>query len=376
MNLKSTNTTTFARMISSENFIAADPKNLADYTHSFSLTNTAFIGGTVAKKDGDWEPFTVVPNGNLILSPAATVLNYGQSIFEGLKARRGVDEKSKDIFLFRPEDNAKRMQNGARRLLLKEVPTDLFISGIVDTIKANKIYVPEAHAGSLYVRPLLFGCGAGLGVASSHEFMFVVYVSPVGHYFKGLSTIPILVTTDYQRAAERGVGAVKAAGNYAASLYPAKLAKTTPATHESHYSETLYLDNSGTYVEEVGAANLMMVKGNTLIVAESESILPGITRASIAHLAKENLKMEVCFEKLPIDQVLGIGKFEKAGQADEVFCTGTAAVLSPIGILGYNGKQYTINNNTVGPIAEKLYTLLNQIQTNEVEDTYKWLLKI
>lgn len=340
-----------------------DPKTIDWDNIGFNPIHTAYVGGMVSLHGEPYEPFTMVPAGTINLPLSAVALNYGQSIFEGLKARKGRDGK---IRLFRVKDNARRLADGAKRMLMTPIPQDLFKKAVIDIVNANLEYVPATDKGSLYIRPLLIGSGEGLGVCPSYENTFCIYVCPVGNYFKGLSCINILVTKDYHRAPRKGVGHIKAAGNYAAGLYPGKIAKN------KGYAEILYLDHECIHVEEVGAANFLLVKGNKLIIAESESVLPGITRDSVAKIAREKLHMEVTFEKIPIDKVLGLHAYKDEGRADEVFCTGTAAVISPIGTLHYHDHDYVIGNNEVGPVTKKLYDLLNGIQIGEYADDYGW----
>jgi len=264
----------------------------------FSVTVTPFMGGSVAGADGVFEAPSVVRSGSLRIPPQACVLNYGQALFEGMKARRGVDG---EIRLFRAIDNARRMASGAARFMLAVPPEALYLKTVVDVVKANIDYVPPLGKGSLYIRPLLVGAGMTLAPAPSDATLFVVYVQPVGAYFKGLSCIGVLAEDGYQRAAARGTGWVKAAGNYAPCFYPAKKAKA------DGFADLLFLDQDGRNVEEVGSANFAMVKDGTLYVADSPSVLKGITRDSVMRIARDRLGVEVVFEPLPLDRVLGLG---------------------------------------------------------------------
>jgi len=332
-------------------------------TIGFGLTITPFMGGSVAGADGVFEPHSILKSGVLRMPPQACALNYGQAMFEGMKARRGVDGK---IRIFRPEANAARMAQGAKRLMLGIPPERLFIDTVIDTVKANRDYVPPIGKGSLYIRPLLVGAGKTLQPAPSDTTLFVVYVLPVGLYFKGLACITIKADDTYQRAAARGTGWVKAAGNYAPCFLPAYEAK-----HEG-FSDVLYLDHEGRHVEEVGSANFAMIKKGVLYVADSPSILRGITRDSVVRLARELLGMDVVFAPLEIDRVLGLGVFASDGPADEAFCTGTAAAISPIGTMSWHGRKYRFGTGETGPLTQKLFDAIDGIQTGRLPDKFGW----
>jgi branched-chain amino acid aminotransferase len=216
----------------------------------------------------------------------------------------------------------------------------------------------------LYVRPIIFGSGEGLGVAPSSDYIFMVYCSPVGPYFKGgLTPIKLIVTNDYHRAPLKGTGGVKAVGNYVPGMLPSGLAK------EKGYAEVVYLDAAEEkYIEEVGAANFFAIFENKLVTPElTGSILPGITRDSVLYLAKEMLGMQVEERRISINEVLG---------ADEIFCAGTAAIISPIGSINYNEKDYNFSNGEVGKITKELYDILTGIQFGKDEDKYGWITKL
>ncbi len=329
----------------------------------FTMTVTPFMGGSVAGADGRFEPPVVVRSGVLRMPAQACALNYGQGLFEGMKARRGVDGR---IRLFRASENARRMASGAERLMLAVPGEDVFLRCVVDVVKANIDYVPPLGKGSLYIRPLLVGAGMTLAPVPSDTTLLVVYVQPVGSYFKGLSCIDIKAESTYQRAAARGTGWVKAAGNYAPCFMPAKKAKA------DGFADTVFLDHSGRFVEEVGAANFAMVKDGTLFVADSPSILKGITRDSVMKIARDSLGLEVVFAPLELDRVLGLGAFAGSGPADEAFCTGTAAVISPIGSMTWNDQAVTFGGGGVGPVTTRLFDQLDGIQTGRLPDPYGW----
>ncbi|MBN2693531.1 branched-chain amino acid aminotransferase [bacterium] len=332
--------------------------NWDSLTFSLTPTDTMFI--STSDIDGNWSVGEYLPYGDIKISPAAGVLNYGQGLFEGLKAYRTKEGK---ITLFRPIENAKRMAAGARRLCMPEFPEEKFLEVMIEIIKRNIDYLPPYKKGSLYLRPCLWGTGARLGVAPAPEYTFIVYASPVGPYFKeGFKPIKLKITTDFHRAAPRGTGNVKAIGNYAGGMLPAKKAKS------DGFSEVIYLDaKKDLYIEEVGAANFFCIKGDTLITPPTDSVLPGITRKSVMQIAKDVFGMEVIERAVHIDDAL---------TADEVFATGTAAVISSIGLIEYQEKEYIYNNFTVGPKTEQLYNYITGIQLKEIEDKYGWIVDV
>ena len=333
----------------------------------FSTTVTPFMGGSAAGGDGRFEPHGIVRTGVLRMPPQACALNYGQVIFEGLKARRGVDGK---IRVFRPDANAKRMAEGAARFMLAVPSEKLFIDTVIDVTAANREYIPPYGKGSLYIRPLLIGAGKTLQPAPSDTTLFVVYAQPVGLYFKGMACITIKVDDGFQRAAALGTGWVKAAGNYAPCFLPAYNAKG------QGFSDLLYLDHGGEFVEEVGSANFAMVKNEKLYIADSPSILRGITRDSVVRIARTMFGIEVVFAPLELDRVLGSGKFAGEGPADEAFCLGTAAAISPIGALSFRGKRFTFGNGGIGAITQKLFDAIDGIQTGSLPDPFGWMFAV
>jgi len=324
---------------------------------TFSLTPTDTMYLTKTTSSAPWMPGDLRPYGPMEMSPAAGVLNYGQGLFEGMKAFR----TSKDrVVFFRPEENARRMQRGADRLKMPPVPESIFIDAVEQCVQANLRWVPPTGKGAMYVRPLLMGSGAILGVAPAPEYTFLVYVTPVGPYFKGgVSAIDLLISEEYHRAAPGGSGGVKAIGNYAPGMMPSKKAKA------AGFAEVIYLDaETHTYVEEVGAANFFCVKDNVLYTPElTGTILPGITRQSIIQLAFHN-GYEVIETKVSADFAMA---------ADEAFCCGTAAVISPIGSITKGEVKATYGNQKPGPVTEKLYNHLVGIQNETEEDIFGWL---
>ncbi len=312
-------------------------------------------------KDGKWDEGKLVEDNMICISEASTVLHYGQSCFEGLKAYR---TKAGKIQLFRPDMNAKRMQESCRRILMPEVPVEKFIDACLQVVKANEGYVPPYGTGAtLYLRPFVFGTGDTVGVAPAPEYLFCVFCLPVGAYFKGgLSPVNFTVS-DYDRAAPFGTGAAKVGGNYAGSLMP------HAAAVKKGYADCIYLDPAThTKIEEVGAANFFgITKDNKFVTPKSPSILPSVTKISLLHLAKEVLGMETEERDVFIDR---LDEFAEAGAC------GTAAVITPIGGIEHKGKTHTFFSETeVGPVTKKLYETLTGIQFGDIEAPEGWIVE-
>tara|TARA_B100002052_G_C15886113_1_gene601610 strand:- start:2538 stop:3551 length:1014 start_codon:yes stop_codon:yes gene_type:complete len=324
---------------------------------TFSFTATDVMYRQVIPAGSEWGAGDLLPFGDISISPAAGVLNYGQGIFEGMKAQRADDGS---IVLFRPERNAARFSDGAKRLGMPPVPENIFIDAVESVVRENERWIPPTGRGALYVRPVLWGSGAILGVAPAPEFTFMVFVSPVGPYFKGgMNPISLKVSDEFHRAAPGGSGGVKAIGNYAPGMMPSKMAK------KDGYAEIIYLDAvEHRFVEEVGAANFFCVKDNVMYTPElTGTILPGITRDSIIQLARD-LGYTVIEEKVDV---------EFAMDADEAFCAGTAAVISPIGSIEHGDKTTEYCNGEVGEITNQLYHSLLDIQLRRSEDKHGWI---
>ncbi|PLX12951.1 MAG: branched chain amino acid aminotransferase [Marinilabiliales bacterium] len=311
-------------------------------------------------KDGKWGKLEISSSEYFNIHIAATALHYGQQSFEGLKAYRGKDEK---IRLFRWEENCKRMQSSSEGILMAKVPCDLYKEAIETVIKLNERYVPPYGSGaSLYIRPLLIGSGPQVGVKPATEYMFMIFVTPVGPYFKeGFNPVDMLISRKYDRAAPNGTGHVKVGGNYAAGLQGMKDA------HDNGYASILFLDSKEKkYIDECGPANFFGIKDNTYITPESKSILPSITNKSLFELAK-HLGMKA--ERRPVE-VEEIGTFEEVGAC------GTAAVISPIKRIYDidNEKNYTYcTDGKPGPTTMKLYETLTGIQVGDLEDPFGWV---
>ncbi|HGA2491766.1 TPA: branched-chain amino acid aminotransferase [Streptococcus agalactiae] len=314
-------------------------------------------------KDGKWDDGKLTDDATLHISESSPALHYGQQAFEGLKAYR---TKDGSIQLFRPDQNAERLQRTADRLLMPHVPTDKFIAAVKSVVRANEEFVPPYGTGAtLYIRPLLIGVGDIIGVKPAEEYIFTVFAMPVGSYFKGgLTPTNFIVSKEYDRAAPNGTGAAKVGGNYAASLLPGKYA------HEKQFSDVIYLDPAThTKIEEVGAANFFgITKDNQFITPLSPSILPSITKYSFLYLAKERFGMEAIEGDVFVDE---LDKFTEAGAC------GTAAVISPIGGI-QNGDDFHVfySETEVGPVTRKLYDELVGIQFGDVEAPEGWIYKV
>ena len=313
-------------------------------------------------KDGKWDDGQLTQDPNIVLNECAGVLQYAQTVFEGLKAYTAADGS---IVCFRPDMNAERMYNSAQRLEMPPFPKDKFVEAVKQVVSANAAWVPPFGSGAtLYVRPFMIGSGDVIGVAPAPEYTFRILVTPVGPYFKGGLKPVKLRVSEYDRAAPHGTGNIKAGLNYAMSLKP------TMEAHREGYAENLYLDSeSRTYVEETGGANVLFVKEDgTLVVPQShtDSILPSITNKSLMQLA-EDMGMKVERRPVPEEDLL---TFEEAGAC------GTAAVISPIERIDdvENGKSYVIaKDGKPGPVCTKLYNKLRGIQYGDEPDTHGWV---
>lgn len=310
-------------------------------------------------RNGKWGEIEVSSSEIINIHMAATALHYGQEAFEGMKAFRCPDGK---IRAFRIKDNAERLQSTCRGILMPELPTELFEAMVKKVVKLNERFVPPYESGaSLYIRPLLIGTGAQVGVHPANEYLFVIFVSPVGPYFKGgFATNDYVIIREYDRAAPLGTGRYKVGGNYAASLAANKMA------HDAGYASEFYLDaKEKKYIDECGAANFFGIKDGKYITPKSSSILPSITNRSLQQLAKD-LGMEVEVRPIPEEE---LSTFEEAGAC------GTAAVISPIRKIDdlENHKSYVISKDgKPGPWSEKLYTHLRAIQYGTEPDIHGW----
>lgn len=310
-------------------------------------------------RDGKWGEVEVCSDEYIKMHMAATCLHYGQEAFEGLKAYRCPDGK---VRVFRMDENAARLQSTCRGILMPEVPTELFEEMVTKVVRLNQDYIPTYESGAtLYIRPLLVGMSAQVGVHPASEYLFMIFVTPVGPYFKGgFSTNPYVIIREFDRSAPLGTGIYKVGGNYAASLRANKMA------HDLEYACEFYLDaKEKKYMDECGAANFFGIKDNTYVTPKSTSILPSITNKSLMQLA-EDMGMKVERRQIPEDE---LATFEEAGAC------GTAAVISPISKIDdlENKKSYVISKDgKPGPISTKLYNKLRGIQYGTEPDIHNW----
>ncbi|MCK4749501.1 MAG: branched-chain amino acid aminotransferase [Bacteroidales bacterium] len=310
-------------------------------------------------KDGAWGDLEVSSEEYLLIHIGATCLHYGQESFEGLKAFTGTDGK---IRIFRHVENAKRMLKSAQGILMAEVPEELFMEAVEKAVLLNKKFVPPYGTGAtLYIRPLLIGTGPEVGVRPAQEYTFLVFVMPVGPYFKaGFKPVDMMICRDHDRAAPQGTGHLKVGGNYAASM------SSLLEAHKKGFASTMYLDSKEKkYIDECGPANFFGIRDNTYITPESNSILPSITNRSLQVLA-ESMGMKVEKRPVPVEE---LAEFEEAGAC------GTAAVITPIRKVADIEKDITYSfgdGENPGPVTTKLYETLIGIQNGNVEDTFGW----
>ncbi|XP_009593574.1 branched-chain-amino-acid aminotransferase 2, chloroplastic-like [Nicotiana tomentosiformis] len=337
-----------------------DESNDIDWENlGFHLMPTDYMYLTKSNENGHFEQGQLNPYGNIHLSPSAGVLNYGQGLFEGTKAYRRDDGR---LFLFRPHQNAIRMQIGAERMCMPCPSTDQFVDAVKQTALANKHFIPPPGKGSLYIRPLLIGSGPILGLAPAPEYTFLVYACPVGNYFKeGTTPLNLYVEEDLHRASRGGAGGVKSITNYAPVLRAINSAK------EKGFSDVLYLDSvNKRYIEEVSSCNIFLVKGKVLSTpAASGTILKGVTRKSIMDIARD-LGYQVEERLIDVDELTN---------ADEVFCTGTAVGVAPVGSITYKGERIEYQKRSE-QTSKQLYSRLIGIQRGVIEDKRDWIVEI
>ncbi|HAV00508.1 MAG: branched-chain amino acid aminotransferase [Lachnospiraceae bacterium] len=314
-------------------------------------------------KNGSWDEGVITEDANIVLNECACVLQYAQTIFEGLKAYTTEDGR---IVTFRPDLNGERMEQSAQRLKMPVYPKEKFVEAVKKTVKANEDFVPPYGSGAtLYIRPYMFGSDPIIGVKPANEYQFRVFTTPVGPYFKG-GAKPITVRiSDYDRAAPHGTGHIKAGLNYAMSLY------AIVDAHEKGFDENMYLDaGSRTKLEETGGANIIFItKDNKLVTPKSNSILPSITRRSLVQVARDYLGMEVEEREVYLNE---LSDFEECG-----LC-GTAAVVSPVGKIVDHGKEICLpaGMDSMGPVTKKLYDTLTGIQMGRIEAPEGWIQEI
>ncbi|MGK0453705.1 MAG: branched-chain amino acid aminotransferase [Paraglaciecola sp.] len=308
--------------------------------------------------NGEWQTPVIKPYSPITLDPSAKIFHYGQSIFEGMKAYKDAEE---NILLFRPTENCKRLNKSAERLVIPQIPEEVFMAGLKKLLEVDSDWIPKKEGSSLYIRPFMFASGKGFHASPADAYKFIICTAPSGAYFAG--EVKVLIEEKYARAANGGVGFAKAGGNYAAQFYPTQLAI------EKGYNQVIWTDdNTHQFIEEAGAMNIFIRINDTLITSPtSDRILDGITRKSILQIAADNgIKTEV--RKISVGEVV---EAAKNGNLKEMFGAGTAAVISPIAGFGYQENDFdlpTLDN----PYASQLKKFITDIQTNKTEDPYGW----
>ncbi|EAR13144.1 branched-chain amino acid aminotransferase [Polaribacter irgensii 23-P] len=317
---------------------------------------------TCTYKNGKWESPVIVPYAPIALDPSAKIFHYGQSIFEGMKAYK--DAKGNTL-LFRPLENCKRLNKSAERLVIPQIPEDVFMQGLKELLKVDDAWIPTNEGSSLYIRPFMFASGNGFHASPADEYKLMICTAPSGAYFAG--KVNVLIEEKYARAANGGVGFAKAGGNYAAQFYPTQLAI------EKGYNQVIWTDdNTHEYIEEAGAMNIFVRINDTLLTSPTnDRILDGITRKSILQLA-EDLDIAVEVRKISVAEVVIAAQ---SGTLKEMFGTGTAAVISPITGFGFQEKDYELPTLEM-PFASILKKAITDIQTNKSEDLHGWRVQL
>ncbi len=340
-----------------------NPKDIDFYSLGFNFieTKSMFIS---EYKDGQWDEGKIIPFGTIQISPAACVINYGQGIFEGMKALKS---KNGELLLFRPEENGKRLNKSSERILMPSYDVSKFVEAVKIVVKENQEYVPPYDSGgALYIRPILFGSGPVLGVGPAEEYTLIIYTCPVGPYFpEGFQGINLEISKKYTRAAPGGTGYAKTISNYAGSMKPAK------ETKKKGFAQILYLDAINLeFIEEVGTANFFaMINGNLATPQITGTILEGITRKSILELAAKKLNLGVEERDISYKELF-------TESCTEVFCSGTAAVVTPISSVAIDEQKRVFNDGKPGEITTIIYELLTGIQRLDLEDDFGWVVPV
>lgn len=325
--------------------------------HMFIMDYTSGIG---------WHDARIVPYAELELDPSSMVLHYGQAVFEGLKAYKSRDGR---VLLFRADKNAERLNISNDSVCIPPIDTEITVEAIRKLVDFDREWIPAAEGTSLYIRPFVIATDPYLGVKASATYKFIIIMSPVGSYYaEGLNPVKIYVETKYARSVKGGLGYAKVPGNYAASL------KAQVEAKKKGYSQVLWLDGIGhKYIEEVGTSNVFFIVGDEVLTPSADgTILAGITRATSIELLK-SWGMKVIERKILFSE---IADAMNAGNLKEAFATGTAAVISPIGELYFDGRVMTVNDSKIGPVAQKLYDTITGIQSGKIADIFNWTTEV
>lgn len=349
-------------------FVKAEKlKDKPDFTNlGFAKYMTDYMFTMDYTTENGWFNPQIVPYSPIAIDPAAVVFHYAQETFEGLKAYRTDDNR---ILLFRPDMNAKRLQNSNKRLCIPEIPVDIFVDAVKMIVDVERDWVPDEPGTSLYIRPFIITTDCQIGLHPSHGFKFVIICSPVGAYYaNGIAPVDILVEDEYVRAVRGGTGFAKCGGNYAGAMIAQEKAE------KLGYSQVLWLDGvERKYVEEVGGMNIMFKIDGEIYTAPTEgTVLPGVTRDSVITILK-SWGYKVNETKISIDELMECGHNNKL---EEAFGTGTAAVISPVGLLDYKNDIVTINNKEIGSLTLKLYEFLTDIQWGRTKDSFGWTVEV
>ncbi len=314
-------------------------------------------------RDGNWQQFSIEPYAPLTFLPGLAILHYGQSVFEGLKAYK---DQNNDVLVFRPEMNFNRLNVSAERMCIPQIPEEIFFNGMNELLRIDKNWVPTLPDTSLYIRPYIFAMDEYIGIRPSDTYKFIIFTCPVGAYYS--KPLKVKIETYFSRAVHGGTGFAKAAGNYAGSLYPARLAQ------KEGYDQLIWTDGAThSNVEEAGTMNLMFVINNTLITAATnDTVLKGVTRESVLTLARE-WGMNVEERNIPVKEIVSA---LRNGSMTEAFGTGTAATIAPIEVIAYDGTDYRIPSVNGNSFSSRILNELNDIKTGRKSDSRGWMYKV
>jgi branched-chain amino acid aminotransferase len=314
-------------------------------------------------RDGQWQELSIEPYAPMSFLPGLAILHYGQSVFEGMK---GYKNQEGDVLVFRPEMNFNRLNTSAVRMCIPEIPEDIFFNGMNELLRIDKEWVPSLPDTSLYIRPYIFAMDEYIGIRPSDTYKFIIFTCPVGTYYS--KALKVKIETNYSRAVHGGTGFAKAAGNYAGSLYPAKLAQL------EGYDQLIWTDGAThSNVEEAGTMNLMFIINDTLLTASpNDTVLKGVTRDSVLTLARE-WGMKVEERDISVKEIVTA---LKNGTMKEAFGTGTAATIAPIEVIGHDGADYVIPATNENSFSSRILNELNDIKTGKKHDTHRWMYKV